>query len=417
MDEMPAITNTPSTLDVARIRADFPALSQSVNGAPLVYLDNAATTHKPVAVINAICSFYERDNSNVHRGVHTLSQRATDSYEAARETARGFIGASDAREIIFTSGTTDAINLVANSMAQHSLLAGGEILLTEMEHHSNIVPWQLVAERTGATVRFAPVSASGEIIREEFSRMLNRNTRVVSFVHTSNSLGTVNAVNDIIEECRTTDAIIVVDGAQAAQHGQVNVTDMDCDFFCLSAHKIYGPTGFGVLYGKSRWLDDFPPFKGGGDMIETVRTSGSTFAKPPHKFEAGTPNIAGAVGFDAAMKYVSSIGVDNIQTHEQNLLDAATEGLRAIDGLRIVGESPRKVAVVSFLLGEAHPYDVGTILNQQGVAVRTGHHCTMPLMEKLEIPGTVRASFAVYNNLDDVHRLVDAVKTAKRFLL
>ena len=413
---MASETHTRSHLEMDTIRRDFPALHQSIGDSPLVYLDNAATTQKPQSVIDAISDYYQRDNANVHRGVHTLSQRATDAHEGTRDIARRFLGAQSNEEIVYTSGTTGAINLIAQCFAEYALGPGDEILLTEMEHHSNIVPWQLAAARTGSTVRFASVTERGELDMDDFSRLLSDKTKVVSFVHTSNSLGTVNPAEAIIQAARRVGAATVVDGAQAVQHGPVNVRDLDCDFFCLSAHKIYGPTGFGILYGKTDWLERLPPYQGGGDMIDTVSLSGSTFASPPYKFEAGTPNIAGSIGFGAALKYVSDLGIDAIADHEHSLVKSATEKLLEIDGVRIVGEARNKASVVSFLLGSTHPYDVGSILNQLGVAVRTGHHCTMPLMQKFNIPGTVRASFALYNTPAEVDRLVDAVKTAHRIL-
>ncbi len=402
-------------LTLEQVRKDFPALHQTVNGRPLVYLDNAATAQKPEAVIEAIRSYYLNDNSNVHRGVHTLSQRATDAFEAARVKIAGFIGANSPREVIFTKGTTESINLVAYSFGG-SLSAGDEILVSEMEHHSNIVPWQLACERTGAVLRVIPVLNEGELDWEAFLALLSKKTRLVAVTHVSNSLGTINPVREIISEAHQRGIPVLLDGAQALPHSTVNVSELDVDFYCFSSHKMFGPTGFGVLFGRERLLDAMPPYQGGGDMIEIVDFSGTTYNSLPHKFEAGTPHIAGAIGLAAALDYVNYVGFEFIENQEKDLLLYATQRLMSIDGVRIVGEAKQKAAVVSFLIGSSHPYDVGTILDKFGIAVRTGHHCTQPLMKRLGIPGTVRASFSFYNTRSEIDQLETAVRQAASML-
>ncbi len=403
------------SFDVDQIRNQFPALDQSVGGERLVYLDNAATTQKPEAVISTVADYYRSFNANVHRGVHTLSQQATDAYEKSRSAVKEFVHAREAREIVFTKGTTDAINLVANGLSD-SLKEGDEILLTEMEHHSNIVPWQLTARKTNAVVKFVRVLPNGELDLDHFDELLSERTKIIAVAHTSNSLGTINPIKRIVASSRQVGALVLVDGAQAVQHGKVDLQDLGCDFFCFSSHKMYGPTGVGVLYGKEDILEKLPPYQGGGDMIKTVSTSGVTFAELPYKFEAGTPNIAGVIGLAAAISFLTGVGLKEIESHERNLLRSSTNSLKQIGGVRIVGEADAKAGVVSFLIGNTHPYDVGTILNQQGIAVRTGHHCTMPLMTKLKIPGTVRASFGLYNTEDDIDKLVKGVAIASRIL-
>jgi cysteine desulfurase/selenocysteine lyase len=404
-------TSRGNALDVARVRADFPALHQQVNGRPLVYLDNAATTQKPQPVLDALLGFYSRDCANVHRGVHALSQRATDAYEGARETVARFLNARP-REIVFTRGTTEAINLVAYSYGSR-LLPGDEILITELEHHSNIVPWQMLAERTGARLRVAPIDDRGEIILEEFQRLLGPRTRIVAVAHVSNALGTVNPVEEICRLAHTYGARVLVDGAQAVPHLAVDVRALDCDFYAFSGHKIYGPTGIGVLFGRWELLEAMPPYQGGGDMIRSVTFEKTLYNDPPYRFEAGTPHIAGAIGLAAAIEYVTRLGLEEIRRHEQQLLEAATRALEEIPGVRIVGTAAHKAAVVSFVLDGVHPHDVATVLDHEGVAVRAGHHCAQPLMERFGLPATTRASFALYNTLEEVDALVRAVRRAR----
>jgi len=404
-------TSRGNALDVARVRADFPALHQQVNGRPLVYLDNAATTQKPQAVLDALLGFYSRDCANVHRGVHALSQRATDAYEGARETVARFLNARP-REIVFMRGTTEAINLVAYSYGSR-LSPGDEILITELEHHSNIVPWQMLAERTGARLRVAPIDDRGEIILEEFQRLLGPRTRIVAVAHVSNALGTVNPVEEICRLAHTYGARVLVDGAQAVPHLAVDVRALDCDFYAFSGHKIYGPTGIGVLFGRWELLEAMPPYQGGGDMIRSVTFEKTLYNDPPYRFEAGTPHIAGAIGLAAAIEYVTRLGLEEIRRHEQQLLEAATRALEEIPGVRIVGTAAHKAAVVSFVLDGVHPHDVATVLDHEGVAVRAGHHCAQPLMERFGLPATTRASFALYNTLEEVDALARAVRRAR----
>lgn len=404
-------TSRGNALDVARVRADFPALHQQVNGRPLVYLDNAATTQKPQAVLDALLGFYSRDCANVHRGVHALSQRATDAYEGARETVARFLNARP-REIVFTRGTTEAINLVAYSYGSR-LSPGDEILITELEHHSNIVPWQMLAERTGARLRVAPIDDRGEIILEEFQHLLGPRTRIVAVAHVSNALGTVNPVEEICRLAHTYGARVLVDGAQAVPHLAVDVRALDCDFYAFSGHKIYGPTGIGVLFGRWELLEAMPPHQGGGDMIRSVTFEKTLYNDPPYRFEAGTPHIAGAIGLAAAIEYVTRLGLEEIRRHEQQLLEAATRALEEIPGVRIVGTAAHKAAVVSFVLDGVHPHDVATVLDHEGVAVRAGHHCAQPLMERFGLPATTRASFALYNTLEEVDALARAVRRAR----
>jgi len=401
-----------SALDVACVRADFPALHQQVNGRPLVYLDNAATTQKPRAVLDAMLDFYTRDCANVHRGVHALSQRATDAYEAAREKVASFLNARP-REIVFTRGTTEAINLVAHSYGRSCLRQGDEILITELEHHSNIVPWQLLTEQTGARLRVAPINDRGEIQWDAFRRLLGPRTRLVAVAHVSNALGTVNPVEQICRLAHAHGARVLVDGAQAVPHLAVDVRALDCDFYAFSGHKLYGPTGIGVLYGKWELLAEMPPYQGGGDMIRSVSFERTLYNDPPYRFEAGTPHIAGAIGLAAAIEYVSRLGLEVIHRHEEQLLRAATRALEEIPGVRIIGTAAHKAAVVSFVLDGVHPHDVATVLDHEGVAVRAGHHCAQPLMERLGLPATTRASFALYNSLEEVDTLARAVRRAR----
>lgn len=411
----PAAPSTATHPDIGAIRAQFPALQTVVHGKEVAYFDNAATAQKPLAVMDRMEHYYRSENANVHRGVHTMSQLATDAYEGARTRMASFLGTPDAREVIFTRGTTEAINLVANSFGS-TFSAGDEIILSEMEHHSNIVPWQLLSERTGVRLRVVPVTDDGELDLEEFQIMLSERTKLVALVHVSNSLGTVNPVRRIISDAHRMGIPVLLDGAQAVPHGPVDVKELDVDFYCFSSHKIFGPTGVGVLYGKAEHLESMPPWQGGGDMIEQVDFAGTTFNEIPHKFEAGTPHIAGVIGMGAAVEYLEGLGWDMIASREQDLLAYGTSRLASINGLRIIGTAPKKAAVISFLLGNAHPYDVGTVLDRLGIAVRTGHHCTQPLMKRYGIPGTVRASFAFYNTREEIDRLAEGLERAAGML-
>jgi len=395
------------------IRHQFPALDQLVGGHPLVYLDNGATTLKPTSVIEAVTSIYARDCANVHRGVHTLSQRATARQEAARESARRFLNATHARECLFVRGTTEGINLVANSWGRANLGQGDEVLITAMEHHSNIVPWQMVTEATGATLRVAAIDETGALDMADFEKKLGPQTKLVSAVHVSNALGTVNPVDEMIRLAHDAGALVLLDGAQSAPHQAVDVVALDVDFFVFSGHKVYGPTGVGVLYGKESLLDAMAPWEGGGDMIRTVTFEETTYAGLPSKFEAGTPHIAGAVGLGAALELLMELGLDTVAAHEAELLDYATERLDAIEGLRRIGTAPERAGLVGFVLDWAHPHDVGTILDHEGIAIRAGHHCAQPVMDHFGVPATARASFGIYNTRDDVDRLVAALTTVK----
>ncbi|MEJ2343939.1 MAG: cysteine desulfurase [Gammaproteobacteria bacterium] len=399
--------------DVGAVRRDFPVLHQRVHDRGLVYLDNAASAHKPRQVIDAVSRFYENDYSNVHRGVHALSERATRAYEDARDRVRGFVNAADRREIIFVRGTTEAINLVASSYGQSELRSGDEILITAIEHHANIVPWQLLCQRTGATLRVAPVDDRGALDMDAFGELLGPRTRLVAVTHVSNALGTVLPVAEIIELAHAAGARVLVDGAQSAPHFPVDVQALDCDFFAFSGHKMYGPTGIGVLYGKAELLSAMPPYQGGGEMIRQVSFEKTTYADIPYRFEAGTPHIAGAVGLAAAIDYLEDIGLDAIDRHEAELLRYATGQLTQIDGLRIVGTAPEKAGIISFVLNGIHAHDIGTILDRQGVAVRVGHHCAMPAMRRFGVPATARAAFALYNTRAEVDALVAAIEKVK----
>jgi cysteine desulfurase/selenocysteine lyase len=401
-----------SRAEVERWRQDFPLLRQKVHGKPLIYLDNAATTQKPRPVLEAMRRYYEEDNANVHRAAHALAERATMAYEAARQRVQRFLGAASPREIIFTKGCTEAINLVAYSFGRLALQPGDEILLTEMEHHSNIVPWQLVCQERGAHLRVVPITDGGELVWDELERLLTPRTRLLALTHVSNVLGTVNPLADIIALAHRRGVPVLVDGAQAVGHLRVQVRELDCDFYAFSGHKIYGPMGIGVLYGKEEYLERMPPYQGGGDMIRSVRFEETTWADLPNKFEAGTPNVAGAVGLAAALDYVESLGRETIAAHEQRLLQRALERLSAIPGVRLLGAAPERVAVLSFLVEEPPlaPLDIGTQLDLEGIAIRTGHHCCQPLMERLGISGTARASFALYNTLEEVEAFADALE-------
>lgn len=396
-------------LDITRVRADFPILNREVYGKPLVYLDNAATSQKPQVVIDAITEYYSTINSNVHRGVHHLSQVATDRFEEVRRKVKEFIGAAKEHEIIFTRGTTESINLVAYSFGQ--LLKEGElILVSQLEHHSNFVPWQMLAERRNLRLKFIPMNEEGELNQEAYNALLKENPRLIAFNHVSNSLGTIHPVKEMIKKAHAAGAVVVLDGAQAVAHMPINVHELDADFYAFSAHKMCGPTGLGVLYGKEKWLNAMPPFMGGGEMIKEVKTEGSTWADLPHKFEAGTPNIAEVMAMGAAIDYIKDLGWEAIHTQEQELLKYATERLSALPGIRIFGTSREKVSVISFLLEGIHPYDTGMVLDKLGIAVRTGHHCTQPVMDYFHIPGTVRASFAFYNTKEEVDALISGLE-------
>ncbi|HEX7036001.1 MAG TPA: cysteine desulfurase [Pseudomonadales bacterium] len=397
------------------LRADFPILDQSVNGARLVYLDSAATTQKPRAVIDAMTRYYERDNANVHRAAHALADRATRDFESSREKVRELINAEHAAEVIFTRGTTEGINLVANGLAPR-LGKGDEILISVMEHHSNIVPWQMLCQRTGATLRACDVDDAGDVDLDSFHSLLGKRTRLVAIGHVSNALGTVNPVADIVQAAHAVGALVLLDGAQALAHFPVDVRALDCDFYAFSAHKMFGPTGIGALYGKRALLEEMPPWQGGGEMIEHVTLESSTYQGLPYRFEAGTPNIAGAVGFGAAVDYLQGLPRDALLEQERSLVAYAVSGLKQMPGVRLVGEPRERSAIVSFLVDGSHPNDIGTLLDQQGVAVRTGHHCAMPLMQRLKIPGTVRAAFSLYNDRADVDALLQALEKARTFL-
>lgn len=408
-----AVSEVPIPPDMARRRSDFPILSQRVRGKPLVYLDNAATTQKPWSVIEATTHYYATANANVHRGVHEMSERATQAYEEARSKVARFLHARDDREIVFVRGATEAINLVAQTFGRTRLGAGDEVLISAMEHHSNIVPWQMLCEQTGAVMKVAPVTDAGELDLAEYARLLNRRTRLVSVTHVSNALGTVNPVLEMIEMAHLREIPVLVDGAQAAPHMQVDVQSLDCDFYAFSGHKTYGPTGIGVLYGKAALLDAMPPYQGGGDMILQVSFEKTLYNAIPYKFEAGTPDIAGAVGLGVAVDYLEGIGMDAIAAHEHELLAYATETVGEVPGIRIVGTAREKAGILSWVLDGAHPHDIGTILDREGIAIRAGHHCAMPLMERLGLAATARASFGLYNTREEVDALAAAIRKVR----
>jgi cysteine desulfurase/selenocysteine lyase len=409
-------TRATTTLDVAAIRRDFPILHQTVNGKPLVYLDNAASSQRPKSVIDAISRYYEHDHANVHRGVHTLSQRATDAFEGARETVRRFINARDSKEIIFTRGTTEAVNLVAQSFLRTGFQPGDEILISALEHHANIVPWQLLREQIGAVLKVIPIDEQGEVDFIEFQKLIGPRTRLLALAHVSNALGTIVPVEKFIAVAKQHGVPVLLDGAQAIPHTAVDVQALGCDFYCFSSHKMLGPTGMGVLYGKRELLEAMPPWQGGGDMILSVSFEKTTFNQLPWKFEAGTPHISGAVGLAAAIDYLEKIGMERIAAYEHELLVYATERLSQLPGLRIVGTAPDKAAVVSFTLDGIHPHDIGTILDTEGVAIRTGHHCAMPVMDFFKIPATARASMSFYNTREEIDRLVAALEQTRKVL-
>ena len=403
--EKPALS-----FDVERTRQDFPVLNQKVYGKKLIYLDNAATTQKPRLVIDVIHDYYTKENANIHRGIHYLSQKATDAYDDARDKVQSLLSARSSSEIIFVRGATEAINLVAQSYGRTFLKAGDEIVISGMEHHSNIVPWQMLADSVGAKLRVIPLNDDGELLMEEYRRLLNPKTRFVSIVHVSNSLGTVNPVKEIIAQAHERNVPVLVDAAQSVPHLAVDVRDLDCDFLVFSGHKIYGPTGIGVLYGKAEWLERMPPYQGGGDMISQVTFEKTLYNKIPYKFEAGTPHIEGVIGLGAALDYLQGIGIQNIAAYEQELLTYATRALLEIPGLRFIGTARKKASILSFVLDDIHAHDIGTILDQEGIAIRAGHHCTMPVMDRFKVPATARASIAFYNTREDIQALVSALK-------
>ena len=403
------MTTPNNPLDVEKLRQDFPVLHQEVNGHPLVYLDNAATSQKPQCVIDALVNYYATENSNVHRGVHTLSQHATDDYEAARSKVRRFINAAEDHELIYVRGTTEAINLVAQTYGRQNIGAGDEIIITGMEHHSNIVPWQILTQDTGAVLRVIPFNDNGELLLDEYEKLLNPRTRLVSVVHQSNAMGTINPMEAIIEQAHARGIPVLVDGAQSIPHIPIDVQKLDCDFFAFSGHKLYGPTGIGILYGKSELLEQMPPYQAGGEMIRSVTFEKTLYNILPHKFEAGTPNIAGSIGLGAAIDYVENVGMERIASYERDLLDYGTDRLTRIEGLRLIGTAREKGGILSFTLGDIHPHDIGTILDSQGIAIRTGHHCAQPVMQRFAIPATARASLAFYNTRAEIDTLVEGI--------
>lgn len=405
-----------TSFDVAAIRRDFPILQQTINGKPLVYLDNAASSQRPQVVIDAVSRYYEHDHANVHRGVHALSQRATDAYEGARDVIKTFINARDSKEIIYTRGTTEGVNLVAQSFLRPSIKAGDEILISALEHHANIVPWQLLCEQTGAVLKVIPIDQRGVVDFAAFERMIGPQTKLLGLAHVSNALGTIVPVEQYIAVAKRHGVPVLIDGAQAVPHTAVDVQALGCDFYVFSSHKMLGPTGIGVLYGRKELLEKMPPWQGGGDMILSVTFEKTTFNQLPWKFEAGTPHISGAVGLAAAINYLQQIGMDRVASYENELLEYATERLSKLPGLRIIGTAPEKAAVISFVLDGVHPHDIGTIVDTEGVAIRTGHHCAMPVMDYFNIPATARASFAFYNTFEEVDRLVAALEHTRRVL-
>jgi len=406
--------NQPLGFDLKKIRNDFPILHQIINGKPLVYLDNAATSQKPKNVLDAIEKYYREYNSNIHRGVHTLSENATKAYELARLKVKNFINAQSNKEVIFVRGATEAINLVAQSFGRNSLNENDEIIITELEHHANIVPWQLLSEQTGATLKFIPINDNGELIIEEYKKLLSKNTKIVAVGHISNALGTINPIKTIINMAHEYEAKVLIDGAQATSHISVDVQKLDCDFYAFSGHKIFGPTGVGILYGKEVLLEKMPPYQGGGDMIKMVTMMETQYNDLPYKFEAGTPNISGAIGLGAAIDYVNEIGLENISQYENDLLNYANQLASEITGLKFIGTAKQKTSILSFTLKGIHPHDIGTILNNEGIAIRTGHHCAMPVMEHFKIPATSRASFAFYNTHEEIDVLIKAIDKCKK---
>ena len=413
-DRTIAIGKNHKLFDVERIRADFPILHQRIHGKPLAYLDNAATSQKPKVVIDAISHYYQAQNANIHRGVYYLSEVATQAYEQARECVRSFLNAASSEEIIFTRGATEGINLVAHSYGRRFIQQGDEVIITTMDHHSNIVPWQILCEEKRAQLRVVPIDDHGELMMDEYASLLSAKTKLVAFGHISNSLGTINPIEKIIQMAHQVGAVVVVDGAQAAPHTPIDVQALDVDFYAFSGHKVFGPTGIGALYGKEKWLDAMPPYQGGGDMIKSVTLEKTIYNDLPYKFEAGTPHISGGIAMAKALDYVGQIGYHQIEAYENDLLNCATEALQKVDGLRIVGTAQHKASVVSFVLESVHPHDVGTILDREGIAIRTGHHCTQPVMDRFHIPATSRASFAFYNTKEEIDRLVEALHKVVR---
>jgi len=409
----PKLSQAAAGLDLARIRADFPILAERINGKPLVYLDNAATSQKPLLVLDAIANYYEHMNANIHRGVHTLSVRATEAHDAARLTVKRFINAADTREVIFVRGATEAINLVAQTYGRRHVAAGDEVLITAMEHHSNIVPWQILCEDKGAHLKVAPIDDRGELLLDEFARLIGPRTKIVAVTQVSNALGTILPLREMIELAHHRGVPVLVDGAQAVPHFAVDVQALDADFYAFSGHKVYGPTGIGVLYGKRALLNAMPPYQGGGDMIRSVTFEKTTYNDLPWKFEAGTPDIAGAIALGAALEYITGLGMDNIAAHEHDLLAYATQAVGAIPGVQLIGTARERAGVLSFVLDGVHPHDLGTILDREGIAIRTGHHCAQPVMKRFGIPATARASFAVYNTKAEVDALVAGIRTAR----
>ena len=409
---MSEIDDKERALDVERLRRDFPILTQEVNGKPLVYLDNAATTQKPTAVIDSICDYYREYNSNIHRGVHTLSQKATDAYERARVRTMGFLGAGRPEEIIFVRGATEGINLVSQAYLRPRIEPGDEIVISTLEHHSNIVPWQLLREQAGAVLKVVPIDDDGAIDIQAYKDLLGERTKFISLVHVSNALGTINPIREMVAIAREKEIPVLVDGAQAAAHSRVDVDKLGCDFYVISGHKMYGPTGIGALYGKAQLLEEMPPYHGGGEMILSVTFDKTEYNRLPYKFEAGTPDIAGAIGLDAAMEYIEAAGLESIEAHEKSLLDYATAAVSSIDGVKIIGQAPAKAGILSFIIDGVHPHDAGTILDQQGVAVRAGHHCAQPALERLGVQATVRASFALYNTREEIDLLAHGITKA-----
>lgn len=403
-------------LDINKIRADFPILQQNIYGKPLVYFDNAATNQKPQCVIDTLVEYYKSENSNIHRGVHYLSQKATIAFENARETVKAFINANSSSEIIFTRGTTESINLVAQSFGKKFIKEGDEVIISAMEHHSNIVPWQMICEEKGALLKVIPFFENGELDINAFENLISEKTRIIAITHVSNALGTINPIKEIIQKAHSKNIPVLIDGAQGIAHSKVDVQDLDCDFYCFSGHKIYAPMGIGVLYGKEELLNQMPPYHGGGEMIKTVTFEKTTYNDLPFKFEAGTPNVGDVLGLEKALQYINEIGIDKIAEYEDVLLNYATEKLAEIEGIRFFGTAKHKSAVISFLIGNIHPFDAGTIIDRHGVAVRTGHHCAQPLMDYYKIPGTIRASFAFYNTKEEIDVLITAVKKAKQML-
>ena len=395
------------------VKEEFPILSKNINNKPLIYLDNASTTQKPKSVIDAIQNYYESTNSNIHRGVHHLSQKATEEYERSRETIQHFIGADSSKEIIFVRGATEAVNLVANSYVKPLLSEGDNIIISQMEHHANIVPWQIMAKEKGTDIRVIPINNTGELMIEEMDSLIDEKTKFISLNHVSNSLGTINPIRKLIQKAHKNDIRIMIDGAQAVQHMKVNVVELDVDFYCFSGHKMYGPTGIGILYGKKEILDKMEPYQGGGDMIKSVTFEKTIYNDVPHIFEAGTPNIVGAIGLGKAVEFIEDITVEEIEKHELDLLNYATDKINKIDGVKIIGNSKDKASVISFVMEGIHPHDIGTIMDNLGIAIRAGHHCTQPVMDFYEIPATARASFAIYNTKEDVDKLIDGIQKTK----